>query len=180
MSIQGANTPEAASRRRSFVGGAILAGILGGGFTGAAIVTVGLSGSPDGSTAADFDLQLLPLDDLFGAVTTIAPPQAGYMSRAVSCRVPLASVVVFKQGAPAGKVRIKSANYVSPEFELTDAPQRVAIPFPAPYEAGSGVISIEGDLPGTSVGLMPVWHFNSDTGVTTINVRWTPKAPCFK
>src|SRR5262245_20551450 len=65
-----------------------------------------------------------------------------------------------------------------PPFTLTDAPQRVAIPFPAPYPTGQGVISVEGTADGAVISISPAWHLNSLPGSASLDVIWTPKDPC--
>jgi hypothetical protein len=41
--------------------------------------------------------------------------------------------LVKAPGSPSGTVRVRSGSYLSPAFHVTEAPQRVAIPYPAPY-----------------------------------------------
>jgi len=74
-------------------------------------------------------------------------------------------------------LRIRSGSYVSPAITLTEAPRRVAVPLPAPYPTGKGVISIEGTARGVNVWLTPGRHLESLNGIEAIPVVWTPKDP---
>jgi hypothetical protein len=67
---------------------------------------------------------------------------------------------------------------VSPSYVLTDQPQRIAIPFPAAYPSGRGVISVEGQAQNLAVALTPTWKINSLTGTAAMNVIWAPKNGC--
>jgi hypothetical protein len=79
-------------------------------------------------------------------------------SRAKECSVPLAQVAIWKTpGASGGAIRIRSGSYISPVFTLNDTPQRVAIPFPAPYASGQGLISVEGAADGAVISISPAW-----------------------
>src|SRR5258708_19402744 len=46
-------------------------------------------------------------------------------------------------------VRIRSGSYVSPFFTVTEAMQRIAVPYPAPYGSGGRTLSRQGDAPAT-------------------------------
>jgi hypothetical protein len=85
-------------------------------------------------------LALVAPAEISDASKTLDPASSEQLaSRAKECSVPLAQVAIWK-----------------PVFTLTDAPQRVAIPFPAPYASGQGVISVEGAANGAVIGLRPV------------------------
>ena len=61
------------------------------------------------------------------------------MADAKSCKAPIASVVLVKRpGTASALVRIRSGDDSSPAFQVTDIPQRIAIPYPAPYPTGRG------------------------------------------
>jgi hypothetical protein len=90
------------------------------------------------------------------------------------CAEPLAWVMVSRPpGFATGPIRIRSGNYVSPLFELTDAPQRVAIPFPAPYQVGQGILSVLASGSNPIISLFPSWHPRV-YGQASVQVRWTP------
>jgi hypothetical protein len=123
----------------------------------------------------------VPYGELEAAITSMEPAQrasAGEEARA--CRTPLAFVIVAtaedKQTPSA--VRIRSGNYLSPPLAITPSPRRIALPFPAPYPAGQGVITVEGNAHGVTVSLSPAWRASSFKGVAPINVVWTPRAVC--
>jgi hypothetical protein len=86
--------------------------------------------------------------------------------------------VVAAPGATPGKIRIRSGAYVSPNILVTDAPRRIAIPYPAPYQTGRGIITIEGAAQDLRVWLKPVWQAPALAGAATISVTWIPKKPC--
>ena len=72
------------------------------------------------------------------------------------CKTPLAFVtVVAEPGSVPGSIRIRSGDYLSPSIRVTDSPRRVAVPFPAPYPTGKGVLSVEGSARGLTVWLSP-------------------------
>ena len=97
---------------------------------------------------------------------------------AKSCRVPLAEITLVAALGTTSTVRVRSGGYVSPPFALTDRPQRIAIPFPAAYPTGRGMISVEGQALNLAVALTPTWNVNSLTGTAVKDVIWTPKAGC--
>src|SRR3954454_12146989 len=101
------------------------------------------------------------------------------LDEARQCKAPLAYVTI--SAAPGGspsRVRIRSGGYQSPNILITDAPRRVAIPFPAPYPSGRGMISVEGAAFGLNVWLLPGRSFSAFNGTVDIPVNWTPKNPC--
>ena len=67
---------------------------------------------------------------------------------------------------------------VEPMVPPAKAPQRVAIPFPAPYPTGRGVISVEGVANGAVISISPAWHIDSLGGSASLDVVWTPDKPC--
>ena len=156
----------------------LLVGIVGGFLTASAVV-LALNGSTT-FIQKDATLSLVAPTEITDASRTLDPASSDQLvSRAKECSVPLAQVAIWKTpGASGGAIRIRSGAYISPIFNLTDAPQRVAIPFPAPYASGRGVISVEGTADGAVISLLPAWHINSLVGSGSINVIWTPKDPC--
>ena len=97
---------------------------------------------------------------------------------AKSCRMPLAEITLAAATGTTSTLRVHSGSYVSPSYVLTDQPQRIAIPFPAAYPSGHGVISVEGQAQTLAVALTPTWKINSLTGTAAMNVIWTPKNGC--
>jgi len=158
----------------------LVIGIVGGFLTAGAVV-LALNGGPP-FIKKDPTLSLVAPAEITDASRTLDPanPKSEqYASEAKKCSVPLAWVDIWKTpGASGGTISIRSGDYISPPFTLTDAPQRVAIPFPAPYATGRGVLSVEGAANGAVISISPAWHINSLPGSASLDVVWTPKDPC--
>ena len=156
----------------------LLVGIVGGFLTASAVVLALNGGLP--FIKKDATLSIVAPAEITDASRTLDPATSEQLaSRAKECSVPLAQVAIWKTpGASGGAIRIRSGSYISPVFTLTDAPQRVAIPFPAPYASGQGVISVEGAADGAVISVSPAWHINSPVGSASLHVIWTPKDPC--
>jgi hypothetical protein len=74
-------------------------------------------------------------------------------------------------------VRIRSGQYVSPPIKLTPAPQRIAIPYPAPYPTGRGVLTLVGEADQVGFYLTP-GGVHDVKGAYAVNVRWQVRNPC--
>jgi hypothetical protein len=154
-----------------------VAAALGGIAIAVAVVLAAASPALKG-TASEPAIRQVALTDVSEAITTLAPGVAAALGEeAKSCKAPLAEVVLKNApGAAPGLVWIRSGSYVSPPFMLTDAPQRIAIPFPTPYQTGRGVIVVEGANTGATISLYPT---NTVTSARfPINIWWTPGKPC--
>ena len=118
--------------------------------------------------------------DIRAAATTLTPSAAGPLVQdAESCKIPLGSVTITRGTADIGStIRIRSGSYVSPYFTVTEAMQRIAVPYPAPYGSGSGTITIEGNAHGAIVGLTPARVLMDLPTAQTIPVVWRPVNPC--
>lgn len=118
--------------------------------------------------------------DITAAATTLTPSAAGALvEEAQNCKIPLASLTIAKGTAAIGStIRIRSGSYVSPYFTVTEAMQRVAVPYPAPYGAGSGIITIEGNAQGAIIGLSPSKVMINLPAAQTIPVAWRTGNPC--
>ena len=118
--------------------------------------------------------------DLSAAATTLTPSAAGALIEdAQRCRIPLVSMTIERGSAALGStIRIRSGNYVSPYFTVTDAMQRIAVPYPAPYGAGSGTFTFEGTAKGVVMGLTPTKAIVDLPGSQTIPVVWRAVPPC--
>jgi hypothetical protein len=75
-------------------------------------------------------------------------------------------------------IRLRSGNYISPNFSLTDAPVRVALPYPAPYEAGHGTLSVIAVGGEATVSLLPPWRVVGGSGLASHEVTWHPRIRC--
>jgi len=118
--------------------------------------------------------------DITAAATTLVPSAAGpLVEEAQSCKIPLASVTIAKGTAAVGStIRIRSGSYISPYFTVTEAMQRIAVPYPAPYASGSGIITIEGNAKGAILGLAPSRVMIDLPAAQTIPVLWRAVNPC--
>jgi hypothetical protein len=96
-----------------------------------------------------------------------------------SCGNHLAWIVIAREpGQPTGRIRLQSGTYISPAFDLTDTPVRVALPYPAPYATGHGTISVLGSTTDASVALVPAWHVAARAQWAARTVSWTPAETC--
>ena len=177
----GPDAGKALPRRKKRTG--LLVGLIGGVLTAGAVLFTLNGGAP--LLTKNPTLALVAPTEISDASKTLDPASSEPLaSRAKECSVPLAQVAIWKTpGASGGAIRIRSGSYISPVFTLTDAPQRVAIPFPAPYASGQGVISvegagIEGAADGVVISVSPAWHINSLVGSASLHVVWTPDKPC--
>jgi hypothetical protein len=75
-------------------------------------------------------------------------------------------------------IRIRSGSYVSPYFTVTEATQRIAVPYPAPYGSGAGTFVIEGTAAGAILGLTPTRVLVELPGAQSIPVVWRVGSPC--
>jgi hypothetical protein len=76
-----------------------------------------------------------------------------------------------------GMVRIRSGLYLSPPIKLSMTPQRIAIPYPAPYPAGRGVLTLVGEADQVGFYLRP-GGVQDVNGTYSVNVRWQVRNPC--
>jgi hypothetical protein len=161
----------------TIAGGLITAGLV------AAVLTPRLIGAkssaPDGYMEPT--LSVLAPSEIAAAMPTLDPATLEAVADAKGCKAPLAWVVLVRRaGAPmsSGMVRIRSGAYLSPAFHVTDVPQRIAIPYPASYPTGRGVLSLVGDASDLWFYLTPGWFIETLNGAASINVVWTPGNPC--
>jgi hypothetical protein len=125
-------------------------------------------------------ISVVETDELLNAAATLESNASGELaSQAKSCKVPLAQIAIsIEPGAPAQTIRVRSGSYLSPAFHITGAPQRIAIPFPAPYSAGRGVIAIIGETQNISASLFPVWRITGAPTAALREVVWNPEKMC--
>ena len=96
-----------------------------------------------------------------------------------SCRRPIAWVsLASAPGEPPSHIRLISGTYYSPVFEVSATPIRVALPFPAPYETGHGVLTAIDVGGGAAIALLPAWRVSAQDGKTTRAVTWHPVKNC--
>jgi hypothetical protein len=118
--------------------------------------------------------------DLSAAATTLLPSAAAALIEdAQRCRIPLVSMTIERGTAPLGStIRVRSGNYVSPYFTVTDSMQRIAVPYPAPYGSGSGIFTFEGTAKGVVMGLTPTRAMLDLPGSQSLPVAWRAVNPC--
>ena len=158
------------------IGGLVTAGVA------AAIVLPGLlgDGSDPAGSVEEPALSALAPADINAALPTLDPTTSKTaVDDAKACKAPLAWVTLTQQpGGRGGMVRIRSGTYTSPPIQLTTARQRIAIPYPAPYPTGRGVLSLVGDADQVGFYLSPGRVVPSVKGAYSINVRWVVRNPC--
>ncbi len=151
-----------------------------------ALIT-GYLARPDGkaadSTAPPGNSRLADVgpDEIGAALATLAvsPEQAAQFRAREACRRKLAWVTIAGQPhQPTGRIRLQSGRYMSPAFELTDVPVRVALPYPAPYPTGHGTIAVVGTTSDANVALTPPWPVAAQQGFQSREVTWTPLGAC--
>jgi hypothetical protein len=124
-------------------------------------------------------LEEVPTDGLAQLRPTLSPAAApALIDNAQRCQEPLARVAILHSaGTAGGVISIRSGIYRSPAFTLTATPMLVGLPFPAPYQAGKGVLVIEGQANDLVMALTPQ-KILSFTGSTVIPVHWMPAGNC--
>lgn len=152
--------------------------LCGGALLTALLVAYSLGLNPSLST--DSVLTPVKVTELDAAAPSLYSNQAAQrVADAKTCKAPLAILTLVKRaGTPDATIRIGSGDYVSPPYVVTDKPQQVAIPFPAPYPVGKGVISVMGEGKDITVWMTPGWTIPSLTGIASHNVRWDTKPNC--
>lgn len=147
---------------------------LGLGFTASARPPQN-SGGPTVSELAQVDEH-----DITPALTTMdGSPSflAQFKERKENCPTPLAWVsLVGESGQTPGQVRLQSGAYFSPLFDVRTVPMRVAIPYPGPYEAGQGKLTVLDTSGSVIVALAPAWRVSA--GAATREVTWQPRNSC--
>jgi hypothetical protein len=158
----------------------IIGGLVTAGIATAAVLPrlIGAKSGPVG--IAEPTLSALAVADIPSALPTLDPAASkAAVDDAKNCRAPLAWVrLVQRPGGRGGMVRIRSGAYLSPPIQVSDVPQRIAIPYPGPYPAGRGVLSLVGDADEVWFYLTPGWFLPTLKGTASINVHWTLGNPC--
>ena len=159
------------SRRQMLIFGGIAASGLAAAVGG--MVYLGANGEPN-------RLDTVPIAYLPQVQGTLEPSQAEKLTeQARQCRVPLAQVAIWHSpGTPGGIVSIISGSYHSPSFALQTTRHVVAIPYPAPYPSGRGVLTLVGHGADVNISIYPtIWKIDL-TGSHTIPVWWQVKGGC--
>lgn len=177
QAIRSASSPQAGGSRSNILRQTLICA-AGGLAAGLAVTAMLLADPADRPQTATLE-SIAPAE--LGEAALSLDPNAGRqgLDDARQCKVPLAYLTLTAaSGDPAGRVRIRSGGYLSPNITITSAPRRVAIPFPAPYQSGRGMVSIEGAARDLKLWLSPGRAFPMLNGVEAINVVWTPKNAC--
>ena len=123
-------------------------------------------------------LEVLVPADINAALPTLDPGSSkAAVDDARNCKVPLAWVTLTQRNGHGGMVRIRSGSYTSPPIKLTPAPQRVAVPYPAPYPTGRGVLTLIGEADQVGFFLTP-GGIHDVNGAYSVNVHWQVRNPC--
>ena len=154
-------------------GGLVIAGIA------ASVVLPGLLRDKPVPVGEESNLEVLVPADINAALPTLDPGTSkAAVDDAKNCKVPLAWVTLTQRpGGNGGLVRIRSGSYQSPPIKLTPTPQRVAIPYPAPYPTGRGVLTLVGEADRVGFYLTP-GGVHDVNGAYSVNVRWQVRNPC--
>ena len=147
---------------------------------GLALNKADVFGGANSGDPAQPTLSFVAKADLGAAATTLTPSAAGALVEdAERCKIPLVSMTLSRGSAALGStLRIRSGSYVSPYFTVTEAMQRIAMPYPAPYGSGAGTFVIEGNATGAILGLTPTRVLMELPGAQSIPVVWRAASPC--
>ena len=157
--------------------GALLTGLVAG-------IVLGPGRTSSGTLAAhgapEAKLAKLAPSEIAKAIGTLDPKTSQQVvADAKSCKTPLAWITLAREhGKPDGSVRIRAGSYLSPPFHVTEKPQEVAIPFPAAYPGGHGVLWVIGKGKGITVDIDPRWTIDSLDGAAALDVIWDDADPC--
>jgi hypothetical protein len=155
------------------IGGVVIAGIAAG------VLWPRVGDKPSAGVGEESTLEVLVPGDINAALPTLDPGTSkAAVDDAKNCKVPLAWVTLTQRpGGHGGMVRIRSGSYTSPPIKLTPAPQRVAVPYPAPYPTGRGVLTLVGEADQVGFYLTP-GGVHDVNGAYSVNVRWQVRNPC--
>jgi hypothetical protein len=159
----------------------ILIGIVGGlvitGLAGIVVVPNIVREKPP-VVGEESTLEVLVPGEINGALATLDPGTSKTaVDDAKNCKAPLAWVTLTQRNGHGGMVRVRSGQYLSPPIKLTPTPQRVAVPYPAPYPVGRGVLTLVGEADQVGFYLSP-GGIQDVNGAYSINVRWQVRSPC--
>jgi hypothetical protein len=153
-------------------GAIVIAGIA------ATVVLPRVSGDKPAPVGEESNLEVLLPADINAALPTLDPGTSkAAVDDAKNCKAPLGWVTLTQRSGHGGMVRVRSGNYLSPPIKLTPAPQRVAIPYPAPYPMGRGVLTLVGEADQVGFYLTP-GGVQDVNGTYSVNVRWQVRNPC--
>jgi hypothetical protein len=145
----------------------------------AVVLLPSLVGGKPAAVGEESTLEVLVPADIDAALPTLDPGSSkAAVDDAKNCKAPLAWVTLTQRpGGHGGMVRVRSGPYLSPPIQLTPTPQRIAIPYPAPYPVGRGVLSLLGVADQVGFYLRP-GGVQDVNGAYSVNVRWQVRNPC--
>ena len=145
----------------------------------AAVVLPSIRGDKPAAAGEESTLEVLVPGDINAALPTLDPGTSkAAVDDAKNCKAPLAWVTLTQRpSGHGGMVRVRSGQYLSPPIKLTPAPQRVAVPYPAPYPVGRGVLTLVGEADQVGFFLTP-GRIQDVNGTYSVNVRWQVRNPC--
>jgi hypothetical protein len=154
-------------------GGLVIAGIA------AIVVLPGLRGDKPASVGEESTLEVLIPADINAALPTLDPGTSkAAVDDAKNRKAPLAWVTLTQRpSGHGGMVRVRSGSYLSPPIKLTPIPQRIAVPYPAPYPTGRGVLTLVGEADQVGFYLTP-GGIHDVNGTYSVNVHWQVRNPC--
>jgi hypothetical protein len=153
-------------------GAIVIAGIA------AIVVLPGIRGDKPPVVGEESTLEVLVPGEINAALPTLDPGTSkAAVDDAKNCKAPLAWVTLTQRNGHGGMVRVRSGQYLSPPIKLTPAPQRIAIPYPAPYPVGRGVLTLVGEADKVGFYLTP-GGVQDVNGTYSVNVRWQVRNPC--
>src|SRR5260221_10780868 len=154
------------------VGGLVIAGIAG------VVVVPNIVRDKPPVVGEESTLEVLVPGDINAALPTLDPGTSkAAVDDAKNCKAPLAWVTLTQRNGHGGMVRVRSGQYLSPPIKLTPVPQRVAVPYPAPYPVGRGVLTLVGEADQVGLYLTP-GGIHDVSGAYSVNVRWQVRNPC--
>jgi len=154
-------------------GGLAIAGIA------AIVVLPSLRDDKPESLGEESTLEVLIPADINAALPTLDPSTSKVaVDDAKNCKAPLAWVTLTQRpSGHGGMVRVRSGQYLSQPIKLTPTPQRIAIPYPAPYPTGRGVLTLVGEADQVGFYLRP-GGVHDVNGTYSVNVHWQVRNPC--
>jgi hypothetical protein len=170
----GGKKPSSRGTVIGIVGGVVIAAGIA-----AAIVLPGRVADKPPVVGEESTLEVLLPADINAALPTLDPGTSKTaVDEAKNCKAPLAWVTLTQRpGGNGGLVRIRSGSYTSPPIKLTPVPQRVAVPYPAPYPTGRGVLTLVGEADQVGFYLTP-GGVHDVNGTYSVNVHWQVRNPC--
>jgi hypothetical protein len=163
------------SSRRTLIG--IVGGLLITGIAGVLIVPNIVRDKPP-VVGEESTLDVLVPGDINLAMPTLDPGTSKQaVDDAKNCKAPLAWVTLTQRNGQGGMVRVRSGQYLSPPIKLTPVPQRIAVPYPAPYPMGRGVLTLVGEADQVGFFLRP-GGIHDVNGTYSVNVHWQVRNPC--